>query len=214
LNAIFFKPGAGGISGTVKFQRMKKTVVLIIEIFIVVALIFLVMRCNMKQGNITVPESQETYQEEIPVANDPTEKFTRVDTNNVYFSGSIDEDDIKWLKLQGIYTVIRLNGDTKSDRGILSIEDEALLCSKNDMLFYYFNIEGDLSWYMEHISDMMNDGNVLVHCKNGAHRSPAMAAYYLRQKGIKRGYVIEAVGWEKLVRERGPYWKYVEPALK
>jgi hypothetical protein len=77
LNAIFFKPGAGGISGTVKFQRMKKTVVLIIEIFIVVALIFLVMRCNMKQGNITVPESQETYQEEIPVANDPTEKFTR-----------------------------------------------------------------------------------------------------------------------------------------
>ena len=63
------------------------------------------------------------------------------------------------------------------------------------------------------VHDMLQQGGVLVHCRNGNHRAPAIMAYHLRLEGWDEAAIIKAVGWTELVKNPGAYKKYVDWAL-
>lgn len=130
------------------------------------------------------------------------------------FSGSLNENDISELANDCTQYIIRLNGNTKTDIGYMSIEKEALLCKEKGITFFYYNVEGQVDEIGEFVANLMRDGNVHVHCRNGAHRAPAMAAFYLRSIGHTKKQVKSMVGWEELAKEPGDYGKYVYVALK
>jgi protein tyrosine phosphatase (PTP) superfamily phosphohydrolase (DUF442 family) len=136
-----------------------------------------------------------------------------IDEKKNSFSSSLKKADIKYLASTGTRHIIRLNGDGK-DAGHLSRSQERELCEKLGIKYTYFNIEGQVETIGHQVADLMAAGGVNVHCKNGAHRAPAMAAFYLRSIKMKRGEVIELVGWADLIQDPGEYWRYIEHAIK
>lgn len=131
------------------------------------------------------------------------------------FSASLSEAQIIELSKAGVKTIIRLNGNTKEDIGPLSVPAEAAICSRDTVgiRFYYFNIEGQIEKAGEEIANLLASPGVVVHCRNGVHRAPAMAAYYLRSKGYTREAIVSLVGWERLESNPGPYKKYTSIVL-
>lgn len=133
------------------------------------------------------------------------------DDNNNHFSGTLDADDIRLLAASGAEIIIRLNGDG-DDMGAMSIEDEAALCAKLGIRFYYFNVERQFAEIAELVYNLMRNGNAVVHCLNGVHRAPMLYGYYIRKisNWVTDEEIIEILGWEELVRNPKEYEKYVD----
>lgn len=130
------------------------------------------------------------------------------DRGNAY-GGSLSRQDILELSDAGIKIIIRLNGDSQADRGFMSIAEEAELAEQNGMKLYYFNIEGNPYEAGNRIRYLMRNGRTVIHCRHGAHRAPAMAAYYLtKELNISREEAIQRVGWKELVQNPGRYERY------
>ena len=125
-----------------------------------------------------------------------------------YFGATINKEALEVLRQAGFQTIIRLNGDTPSDQGFLSIEEESYHARTLGLDFYYFNIEGSAGINYDNaemIAQILEQGRVFIHCRNGAHRAPAMAAYFLRTRtGLSRQDIIETVHWVDLVEDPGP----------
>jgi protein tyrosine phosphatase (PTP) superfamily phosphohydrolase (DUF442 family) len=146
----------------------------------------------------------------------PVPEFvTLIDDRGNGISGTIDEADIAALAAAGFKQIIRLNGDSQSDRGHLSIGEEADLADQYGLRLYYFNIEGNIIAAGNQISYLMRNGRTLLHCKHGAHRAPAMAAHYLQKEiGVSSSEAVERVGWQDLVKKPGRYARYTEAVLR
>lgn len=131
------------------------------------------------------------------------------------YGATIDQSDVADLAQAGYKTVIRLNGDSPArERGYMSIRQEKAACTANDMRFYYFNIEGKDGLNMENVEtirDLLNEGKVFIHCRNGAHRAPAMAAYWLKMEhDMPKDDIIYLVGWDGLYPTPGGYKRYTD----
>lgn len=144
---------------------------------------------------------------------DTLDYLTPIDNRGNYFSGSLTADQIRAAYHAGVRMIYRFNGDTIGDRGHLSVSVERALCDELGIGFEYYNIEGRLLNVARVVSASLRGGDVLLHCRNGAHRAPAIAAAYLTGEGVDPDEVVETVGWTKLVRRPGAYAKYVKPAL-
>lgn len=129
------------------------------------------------------------------------------------FSASLSEDQIRQLASIGMKTIVRLNGDTPNDKGHLSIEEESMLCAALGLRFYYFNIEGRINEAAAEVANLLLSPGVVIHCRNGVHRAPAMAAFYLKTKGYPRSLIVDIVNWEKLIENPGRYKKYTQVVL-
>lgn len=160
-----------------------------------------------KTNPTTTTEAEAPAMESLPYY------VTSLNAHQIGYTGTLNEDQIRELHQSGVRVIIRLNGDTPADRGELSIEDEALLCSSLGIRFYYFNIEGRIEAAGKEIKNLLRGGQAVVHCRNGVHRAPAMAAYFLRSRGYDRDQIIELVGWRDLIQSPGPYEKYTSAVL-
>ena len=89
----------------------------------------------------------------------------------------------------------------------MSIEKEKYLCDQNKITFQYYNIEGQIMKIAKIIEEDLKNGSCIVHCRNGAHRAPAMIAYFLRTK-ISKDSIINVLGWNELVKKPKKYIKY------
>lgn len=123
------------------------------------------------------------------------------------FSGSLTREELAEVSKMGFRVVVRLNGEGK-DSGGLSIEKEAEICRRLKLRFYYVNIEGDIQGKAEDLSRLLSGGNVLVHCRNGAHRAPAIVGYYLKKQNVPTRDIVSEIGWEDLINNPGPYQRY------
>ena len=139
---------------------------------------------------------------------------TSLDVRNNGFTATICREQVIELQQAGVRCIVRLNGDTANDIGCMSVGAEAALCDSltkagYPIRFYYMNIEGRVEQAGEEVANLMSSGGCVVHCRNGVHRAPSMAAYYLRLKGFDRSAIIEEIGWSKLVKNPGLYKKYM-----
>jgi len=164
--------------------------------------------------------SWETKPEELPAVNiaEPTLAAPALvgrllpDDRNNYVTASLTEADIAKLAKAGVKTIVRLNGPSGHDAGHLDLVRETAVASRHGMTLMYFNIERDGPGKAEVIANYFLRGNTVVHCKHGAHRAPAIAAYYLRTRTkLPLKDIAAAVGWEVLPSLR--YKKYVELGL-
>jgi protein tyrosine phosphatase (PTP) superfamily phosphohydrolase (DUF442 family) len=149
-----------------------------------------------------LPEETTQYQ--------PLPDFVQpIDGRRNAYSASLSRQQVVELAEAGIKIIIRLNGDAQADRGYMSIAEEAELAEQHGMKLYYFNIEGRPYEAGNRIRYLMRNGNTVIHCRHGAHRAPAMAAYYLtKELNVSREEAIQRVGWEQLVADPGKYERY------
>lgn len=136
---------------------------------------------------------------------------TVIDNSGNAFTGSLTAEQIGELAMAGTEVIIRLNGDSQADRGHLSISEEAEAAEWYGIRFYYFNIDAtaDIRQEVNKAARIMASGKTVVHCRHGAHRAPAVAAYYLQERWrMPKAQVIEKVGWSRLVRDPGKYARY------
>lgn len=173
-------------------------------LLLVVAVWLVVTTCEKK-----IPEgTPDTAAATVDLSALTDVRFFRKLPGENYLGASVNQPELVALRKAGIRTIIRLNGDTQSDRGHLSIQQEAELCHELGIRFYYLNIEGNIEQSGEVVSNLMSTGNTFVHCRNGQHRAPAMAAAYLRRLDLPRGEILHLVGWNKLALNPGKYEKY------
>ena len=162
---------------------------------------------NKLEGQEEAPRSLSNASKVLP-------KFvTAIDAHGNGYAASLCEEDILALAQSGVRVIVRLNGDTKADIGCLSTEQEAQLCQRYGIRFYYENVEGRIQEAGQVVANLMRKGGVVVHCRNGAHRAPAMAAYYLWREGTRREDIIRLVGWQDLIQSPGQYKKYTQAVL-
>ncbi len=125
------------------------------------------------------------------------------------FSASPTEAHLENFAEWGYKVVVRLNGDGV-DAGHMSIDEEARKCRELGLRFYYINIDAG---YMEKeakaIARLLDAGRVVVHCKHGMHRAPAVFGYYLKNTGMPTKSIIEILRWDRLAQSPGDYEKYV-----
>jgi hypothetical protein len=139
------------------------------------------------------------------------------DGKNNYSSRQLTATELDSLiELKFIGTVIRLNGNGK-DAGALSIEEESAICKARSVKFTQVNAHLGYEkgkGYVESgelVSSILEEGNVLIHCKHGMDRTGAMVAYYLRKNGFDTETILATNGWENYLKLRaGDYAKYYE----
>lgn len=129
---------------------------------------------------------------------------------NLWRSGQPDLDSLEiFLKESRVKTVIRLNGGRE---GAVSIEKEKSLCNQMGVDFYYFNIEakGDQlnQLALSRISELLRQGNALVHCLHGFHRAGAAVGYFLQAEGLTKTEIVGFNGWSELIENPGQYARY------
>lgn len=161
------------------------------------------------------PTQRKVIKEEVKVSPD-LDFVVHIDNKGNAFSGSLTHQQILELHRNKKTAIVRLSGNTKNDIGYMSISEEARICDSltrhtdHAIQFYYMNIEGRILESGEDVSNLMKQGGVVVHCRNGKHRAPAMAAYFLMSKGYDKKDVVSIVGWEKLILSPGPYLRYLD----
>tara|TARA_R110002020_G_scaffold383747_2_gene594422 strand:+ start:7493 stop:9223 length:1731 start_codon:yes stop_codon:yes gene_type:complete len=129
-------------------------------------------------------------------------------SSNAWRSGQPTAEELVWIiETYDIKHIVRMNGDSESDK---SARCGGCLTTKNEeTIAEYFNVEwyGDTkhhsggSFYSSHgkgkagegrniaggsvpkIIDLIKQGNVLVHCRNGADRTGQMIGGYLSDIG-------------------------------
>ena len=159
-------------------------------------------------------EEPERYPRQLSVTSYVLPEYvTPIDAHGNAYAATLCPEQLEELARLGIRTVVRMNGNTRNDLGCMSIEQEATKCKDLGIRFYYENCEGRVKDAGQVVANLMRKGGVVVHCRNGAHRAPAMAAYHLRQEGYRRDMIVRLVGWESRIQSPGQYKKYTQAVL-
>jgi hypothetical protein len=188
-------------SKTSSLETFKTVLLLVTAVWLVVT------TCDRKAA-ATIPPDQTTAATPADATGMKELRYYRALPGNNYLGQTLNGPEIAILRKAGVRTIVRLNGDTQADRGDLSIQAEADLCEQLGIRFYYLNIEGSIEQSGEVVANLMSTGNTFVHCRNGQHRAPAMAAAYLRRLDVPRSTIVLLVGWQKLAMNPGKYEKY------
>lgn len=112
---------------------------------------------------------------------------------------------IAMLKSYPIDVVIRLNADGNK----MSVEQEAAICKRENVRFYYFNIEGNTKSIYGQISNLLQDGNTLVHCLHGFDRTGVIMGLWMKENNYSNQQIIAFNKWENYLENKGEkYRKY------
>lgn len=116
---------------------------------------------------------------------------------------------IQMLENYPIDIVVRLNAD--GDK--MSIEEEAGICARYNVRFYYFNIEGNTKAEYRKIRNFLQDGNTLVHCLHGFDRAGVIAGLWMKENGSTDQEIVAYNKWENYIEKKGEkyrkYWDVV-----
>lgn len=100
---------------------------------------------------------------------------------------------------KGVTLVIRLNGEGE-DAGKMDLTTENSIVTGLGAKFQPYNIEGDrMAAKIASIVEEMGhaEGNVLVHCRHGVHRSGAVSIAWLLEHGTSKEVAYDRVGWDE-----------------
>lgn len=140
------------------------------------------------------------------------------DGKNNYRSAQFTEKELPYIiKKYNIKTIVRLNGDNldskhRSNYPETSRAKEKSICNSLGCEFIQLSPH---SGYKEgqgyaksivNATEILEKGNVLIHCAHGADRTGGMVAGYLKTKGIMTNkdelwnYTTQYNGWNSMIR--------------
>lgn len=118
------------------------------------------------------------------------------DNLNNYRSSQMSLKDLEYfIKTYNVKNVVRLNGNGVDGKignkgAIINRNDERALCKKLGCNFYYVNpyqkyVAGKgYTKSIKETSDVLKQGNTLIHCRWGADRTGGMVGAYLKNNNI------------------------------
>ena len=142
-------------------------------------------------------EMAQEYVDEVDVSDLKEFKFHKIPggTNN-WRSAQITADVLpSVIKKYGIKNIVRMNGDTDSDSRHISSHSKTLrdtekkICEENDCTYHFINAHSGYKLgkgytsSIQQTSDILNQGNTLIHCAHGADRTGGMVGAYLKNNG-------------------------------
>ena len=141
-------------------------------------------------------EMAKEYVDEVDVSDLKEFKFHKIPggTNN-WRSAQITADVLpSVIKKYGIKNIVRMNGDDSDSRhkgshSKTSRDTEKKICEENDCTYHFINSHGGFKLgkgytsSIQQTSNILNQGNTLIHCAHGADRTGGMVGAYLKNNG-------------------------------
>jgi hypothetical protein len=141
-------------------------------------------------------EMAKEYVDEVDVSDLKEFKFHKIPggTNN-WRSAQITADVLPLvIKKYGIKNIVRMNGDDSDSRhkgshSKTSRDTEKKICEENDCTYHFINAHSGFKLgkgytsSIQQTSNILNQGNTLIHCAHGADRTGGMVGSYLKNNG-------------------------------
>lgn len=141
-------------------------------------------------------EMAKEYVDEVDVSDLKEFKFNKIPggTNN-WRSAQITADVLpSVIKKYGIKNIVRMNGDDSDSRhkgshSKTSRDTEKKICEENDCTYHFINSHSGFKLgkgytsSIQQTSNILNQGNTLIHCAHGADRTGGMVGAYLKNNG-------------------------------
>ena len=141
-------------------------------------------------------EMAKEYVDEVDVSDLKEFKFHKIPggTNN-WRSAQITADVLpSVIKKYGIKNIVRMNGDDSDSRhkgshSKTSRDTEKKICEENDCTYHFINSHSGFKLgkgytsSIQQTSNILNQGNTLIHCAHGADRTGGMVGAYLKNNG-------------------------------